>query len=286
MKNVLGIIGSTRKMGNSELAVKMISHQIPESHSLTLIRLSDLEIKPCLGCYKCIIKDGKCTHDDDMEIFLNAFEKADGVIISVPVYLFGPNGTIKMLVDRCCMMYPRFERYSGKPCLIVVTLGVPGKDGYSAAALGSAAMTMGLEIMGEANYLAAGLGEILSHEENFRLAKEMGGALFSSKKEIVRDGKRCQVCGSQSFKFIEGGVECLVCQNQGEMIARDGKAGIRIEKSEISELNTIEDRRHHLQWVKGKKAAYSNNREELKKMSIEYAGHGTWIKGRKENKIS
>jgi len=161
MKNILGIVGSTRKMGNSELTVKMISRRISEPHSLSIIRLSDLNIKPCLGCYKCIAGKGECVLKDDMEVFLDALARADGVILSVPVYFFGPNGTIKMIVDRCCMFYPRFDKFLGKPCVIAILLGIKGKDGYTSAALGSAAMTMGLDIMGEANFFAAGLGEVL-----------------------------------------------------------------------------------------------------------------------------
>jgi multimeric flavodoxin WrbA len=203
MRNVLGIVGSTRKMGNSELAVKMISREIPESHSLNLIRLSDLIIKSCLGCYHCISKEGKCVQDDDMEILLDVLTKADGIILAVPVYFFGPNAAVKMIVDRSCMIYPRFERFIGKPCVIGITLGVRGKDGYTLAALGSAAMTLGLDIMGEASFLAAGLGEILLSEENHILAKELGRKLFSPKREFPQDGMRCQICGSQSFKFYD-----------------------------------------------------------------------------------
>jgi len=279
MKKVLGIIGSTRKMGNSELAAKMISRHIPESHTLTLIRLSDLVIKPCLGCYHCIWKDGKCVQDDDMEILLDALTKADGVILAVPVYFFGPNASVKMMVDRSCMMYPRFERFIGKPCVIAITLGVKGKDGYTFAALGSAAMTMGLDIMGEAGFLAGGLGEILLSKENHMLASELGKKLFSPNRRIPRDGSRCQICGSRSFKFIEEGVECLVCQNRGKAMSEERRIGIEIKMNSETEVMTLEDRRHHLEWVRGKKREYSKRREEIKKMSHEFSDYGTWIRG-------
>jgi multimeric flavodoxin WrbA len=279
MKNVLGIIGSTRKMGNSELAAKMISRHIPEPHRLNLLRLSDLKIKPCLGCYRCLSKNGSCVQDDDMEVFLEALAKADGVILAVPVYFFGPTGIVKMVVDRICMMYPRFEKFHGKPCLIVILLGIKGKDGYTSAALGSAAMTMGLDIVGETNLLAGGRGEVLLGEKNSNAVKDMGKMLFAPKRKVTPDGKRCNICGSQSFKFIEDGVECLVCQNQGELISEDGHAVINIRKVETSEVNDLEDRNHHLGFLMGKQKSYPKNREEIKKMSREFSDDGTWIKG-------
>jgi len=281
MKTVLGIISSTRKMGNSDLAVKMVSRQIPEPHALNLIRLSDLNIKPCLGCYHCISKDGKCVQNDDMEIFLGALKNADGVIFAVPVYFFGPNAMIKVLVDRSAMMYPRFEKFCGKPCVIAVLLGVSGKDGYTAAAMGSAAMTMGLDIMGQTNFLAAGLGEILLDEDNHMLAKDLGRKLFTPKKQIARDGRCCQICGSRSFKFIDsGGLECLVCQNQGEILSEDGLTGIKIKKVSESEVMELEDRHRHLQWVRGEKEGYPRKREDIKRLSQDYSDYGIWINGK------
>ncbi|HIJ57191.1 MAG TPA: flavodoxin family protein, partial [Deltaproteobacteria bacterium] len=40
MKKILGIIGSPRRLGNSEIMVKEIGRHIPIPHELKLIRLS------------------------------------------------------------------------------------------------------------------------------------------------------------------------------------------------------------------------------------------------------
>ena len=95
MKTVLGIISSTRKKGNSELAAKMVSRHIPESHSLNLIRLSDLNIRPCLGCYHCMSKDGQCVHDDDMEIFLDGSAQAFKCLFPGGFFLSKDSGNSK-----------------------------------------------------------------------------------------------------------------------------------------------------------------------------------------------
>jgi multimeric flavodoxin WrbA len=41
MKKILGIIGSPRKMGCSEIMIKEISRNISEPHELVLLRLTD-----------------------------------------------------------------------------------------------------------------------------------------------------------------------------------------------------------------------------------------------------
>ena len=44
---VLALLGSPRRLGNSELMAKEISRQIPEPHRLKLVRLPEMDIRPC-----------------------------------------------------------------------------------------------------------------------------------------------------------------------------------------------------------------------------------------------
>ena len=43
--NILALVGSPRRLGNSELMVKEISRRIPDPHRLKLIRLSEMDIR-------------------------------------------------------------------------------------------------------------------------------------------------------------------------------------------------------------------------------------------------
>ncbi len=47
MEKVVGLIGSPRKLGNSELIVKEISRNVPEEHELVLAHLTKMDLKPC-----------------------------------------------------------------------------------------------------------------------------------------------------------------------------------------------------------------------------------------------
>ncbi len=68
MKKVLGLVVSNRKLGNSEILVKEILSNIPEECNRELIRLTDLEIKPCKACYRCLQPDSDCAVGDNFNL--------------------------------------------------------------------------------------------------------------------------------------------------------------------------------------------------------------------------
>lgn len=70
MKKVLGLVVSNRKLGNSEILVKEIMGNIPEECNRELIRLTDLEIKPCKACYRCLQPDNACPVRDDFNFVI------------------------------------------------------------------------------------------------------------------------------------------------------------------------------------------------------------------------
>lgn len=75
MKKVLGLVVSNRKLGNSEILVKEIMNNIPEECSRELIRLTDLEIKPCQACYRCLQPEKACLVQDDFNFVIKKLER-------------------------------------------------------------------------------------------------------------------------------------------------------------------------------------------------------------------
>ena len=63
---VIGIVGSPRKNGNTEILTKHTLKAIAEEGLDTeLIRLAGLDIQPCDGCNVCR-EEEKCHIDDDL----------------------------------------------------------------------------------------------------------------------------------------------------------------------------------------------------------------------------
>ncbi|MCX5799684.1 MAG: flavodoxin family protein, partial [Proteobacteria bacterium] len=66
MKTVI-LFGSPRKDGNTIQLVNILSRTLKnKGHSVRILYLNDMNIRPCQGCYACL-KKGICKINDDMK---------------------------------------------------------------------------------------------------------------------------------------------------------------------------------------------------------------------------
>ena len=133
-RTVLAIIGSMRRMGNCELFVKAVSENIPVEHELALVRLPDLNILPCRGCYACVA-EGTCRIRDDIPFLIDRIVSSDALIIAAPVYFLGAHASVKRLLDRAFSFFSAVEKISKKPSLLVNTYGMENRIGTAPQAL-------------------------------------------------------------------------------------------------------------------------------------------------------
>jgi multimeric flavodoxin WrbA len=100
-KHYLGISGSPRKDGNTDVAVREALKAISGAGAETrFIRIYDYEIESCLGCRDCM-RLGRCViQDDDVEELLEMLRNSSGAVIGAPVYWDGPPGRMKDFIDR------------------------------------------------------------------------------------------------------------------------------------------------------------------------------------------
>ena len=65
------------------------------------IKLKDMKINPCTGCYTCWTKTpGECIFQDDMTDLRLKSRKADLVVFASPLYIFSVTGIMKNFLDR------------------------------------------------------------------------------------------------------------------------------------------------------------------------------------------
>ena len=100
--NVLAILGSPRKGGNSDTlvaeAIKGIKQKVPDA-KVRIVRVSDLNIKPCNACGRCHTT-GKCDITDRMQDIYRLFSSSDIILVGSPIYFMGPPAQLKAMVDR------------------------------------------------------------------------------------------------------------------------------------------------------------------------------------------
>jgi len=98
--NILGISGTPRKGGNSEILLNAALEPFIEAGwDVTKFLLSEKKVEPCIGCETCTNTDC-CAITDDMGEIYTAFEKCNAVIISTPAYYRNVPAQLKAIMDR------------------------------------------------------------------------------------------------------------------------------------------------------------------------------------------
>jgi len=98
--NVVGIVGSPRKDGNTEILMKETLKVAHEAGCQTNIFLmSEKQVAPCDACGTCF-ETGSCVVQDDMQELYTMVEQADAVIFGSPVYFGSVSAQTKAVMDR------------------------------------------------------------------------------------------------------------------------------------------------------------------------------------------
>ncbi len=107
---ILGIAGSPRKGGSSELLVREALKSAQEKGAeAELVLLRRKNIKPCDACYYCLLKNiGTCHIKDDMQTIYPKLKEADGIIIASPTHFGNVSGLCQIFLERteCLQIQP------------------------------------------------------------------------------------------------------------------------------------------------------------------------------------
>jgi len=101
MKTV-GFVGSARKTGNTaRLVNRMLAGAAEAGSEIERLDLIDFDIRPCLGC-PCYAQSPKkpCPQSDDLAAIGEKMATADLLIVSTPIYWYGPSALFKLFLDR------------------------------------------------------------------------------------------------------------------------------------------------------------------------------------------
>jgi multimeric flavodoxin WrbA len=128
-KHVLGIIGSPRRGGNTEILVDEVLAGAAEAGAATeKVTLSKLDIGPCRACDACG-KLGKCIQQDDLPTLLEQMEQSQVWVLGTPVYYWGPTAQFKAFVDR---WYGAGKVVAFEDKRVILTIPLGSSDTYDA----------------------------------------------------------------------------------------------------------------------------------------------------------
>jgi len=185
-KQVLVILGSPRKKGNSSMLAARISRGAKSAGGeVETVFLHALKISPCRGCDTCKKQDSKgCAIKDDMQEIYPKLLAADAWVIASPVYWFTMSAQTKIFMDRCYALTAYAENpFVGKRIAIAMSYGDvdPFRSGCVNAlrTFQDAYRYTGSKIVGMVYGSAVEAGEIADNKALMQEAEELGKRLVT-----------------------------------------------------------------------------------------------------------
>ncbi len=104
---VLGLMGSPRRQGNTELLLDaFLEGAYTKEAEVLKLDVPSMNIAPCRGCRYCE-REGYCIQKDGMEEVFYLLRRADIVVVATPIYFYGPSAQMKALIDRSQTLWAR-----------------------------------------------------------------------------------------------------------------------------------------------------------------------------------
>lgn len=112
---IIAINGSHRKGRNTAMLLQRVLDEAAALGAETeLVELSELNIKMCLSCNKCLGKTECAITDDDMKALGEKLMDADGIVLGSPVYWANVTTLMKNFMDRTRYMHMVKNLLAGK----------------------------------------------------------------------------------------------------------------------------------------------------------------------------
>ena len=132
------IIGSPRKGGDTYVLAQEAEKGLSSRNIASkFFFLNEMTFSGCQACYVCKQEDNiRCTRNDDMQIFYDAIDHADGLVIASPIYFGGVTGQTKLWLDR---LFPYLSMSLGShlpskiPVSVIYTQNQPDSSLFTGA---------------------------------------------------------------------------------------------------------------------------------------------------------
>jgi multimeric flavodoxin WrbA len=102
---ILAVCGSHREISNTNKIVKKVAES--SGYEFDLVYLGKLDIKPCTGCANCMMNEGQCAVNDDMQGLYEKLMETDALILGGPTYFMDISGAVKDFIDRSSAIFYR-----------------------------------------------------------------------------------------------------------------------------------------------------------------------------------
>jgi len=275
---VLGIIGSQRKMGNTDILVKeALMGAEEEGAEVDILRLTDYKLLPCDGLAPCIFGNRGCNLDDDFNYLLGRIYGCDSLIFGAPCYILESTAVVKLMIDRMISVNYR-SRARGKPAAVIVPYAGRGWTPYAFLQPNILLMWLGMEVIDRALLFVQGMREALLYDKMLARVHEIGKrvaiATKTGDKTYYGEPGLCPLCHDRNIRVLKDmeSVECGVCGMRGELSIENGKIKVDFSEEEISRARFNEEHlwRHFTYHIKPSKDYFLRTRGQNKDKAKKY----------------
>jgi len=222
------------------------------------VKLKDMKINPCTGCYTCWTKTpGKCVFQDDMTDLRLKFRKADLIIFASPLYIFNVTGIMKNFLDR--------NLPNMKPYMLIENGETRHPHRYHED-----------KEQGFVVFSAAGFPEV---EHNFDGLKGMFRCLHSHSEKSFLMGEfympGAELISQPVFEERRNKIG-QTCYNAGEQVVKEGKISMAfmeaVSDAEITQKKFQEQADYFWESLDGK-ASYLKSAPKLENNNMTFCDH-------------
>lgn len=177
--NILMLVGSPRRDGNCDTLTRHAAEAAREAGAeVDVVHLGELDIGPCEACNTCRREPKRCHKEDGMQQLYPKLRWADALLISSPVYWWGPSAQVKLFVDRWYAIDDRREVFGGKPLSLISASGSssPNMADNVFGPFKSIAAYLGMTLLGTL-WVGGDARQAAGSPRNIERAREMGRLL-------------------------------------------------------------------------------------------------------------
>lgn len=194
--DIVGIVGSCRKNGNTDILVRTALEQAEKAGLTTkTVYLSDHVFGDCTGCEGCAASF-RCVVNDGMREIYPLLEQARALVIGSPTYFYNVTGITKMFLDRlyCYEFFASDDRsvwlglneVTGMKYAVTIAVCEQEDEadmGFTSEALGRTLAAVGYRVVSEVKALHAfARGEVARRNETLTAACAAGAKLAETLK--------------------------------------------------------------------------------------------------------
>jgi multimeric flavodoxin WrbA len=191
MVKVLGIVGSPRRGGNTEILVKTALESARGAGAeVEMIRLCEKNVGPCNGCASCG-KTKRCKIDDDFAVVFDKMASADAILFASPAYFESVTPHMKALIDRAGFFNNRALGRSAFTGKVGGAISVAYRTGLATTwcqmlifILAQRMIVPGIASF--PNAIASEPGDVLRDKEGMEKAMEIGEAMAKLAQKLAK----------------------------------------------------------------------------------------------------